>query len=281
MPEEEEKKTRTQLGKEKRLAEKADRKAASDARRAKTAKIQAANDDRIENGTQRQREASRRMDQMEYESGIRYWGNDPTSGRRKPNNPATSPAAGRRTPVEKVGTQGDGINFTSTQMNASGGGGGGVSEVSRLQITKKTPPFYSGDPPAANEFFVSAGLYNGSIPTNIENKFPITVAADTNFYFWLEVTLSSNNPAFATAIAINSGTTRPEIAEVDENVFPSTVYVVLGYVRKTVSSEGVEDWTIVNDGNGNVGAGVYPASYETNSDGELLVFYGYSFQRYN
>jgi hypothetical protein len=265
MPEEEKKKTKTELGKEERLAERADRKAASDGRKAKTAEKQTAIDDRLKYGTQRQIETSARMDRREFNSGLYLRGNDPMAGRRKP--------------VKQVGTQGGGIDFTSTQINAIGGGG--ASEVSRLQITKKTPPFYSGDPPAANEFFVSAGLYNGSIPTNIENKFPITVAADTNFYFWLEVTLSSNNPAFATAIAINGGTTRPEIEEVNENVFPSTVYVVLGYVRKTVPSEGVEDWTIVNDGNGNVGAGVYPARYSTGSDGELFVFYGYSFQRYN
>jgi hypothetical protein len=158
---------------------------------------------------------------------------------------------------------------------------GGAKEVSRLQITKKPPLFYdSAEPVAANEFFISAGLYNGFIPSNISNKFAVNVAADTEFFFWVEVDISATNPAFSTAVVINSGTVMPTIPAIAENVFPSKIYVRLGYVRKTTSGES-DTWTIVNEGNGNIGGGISPSRYTTSSDGNLLVYYGFSFSRHS
>lgn len=165
MPKEEEK-TKTQLGKEKRLAEKAARKAASDARRAKTAKIQAAVDDRVNNGTQRQRAAAKGMDKREREAGLNLRGNDPM--------------AGRRTPVQQVGTQGNGINFTSTQMNATGGGG------------KVSNPFQLVG--AGNKLYLRKGTVNSVVPTYdgteldddyTENELTLPGASSTQAY-WLK-----------------------------------------------------------------------------------------------
>lgn len=186
-------------------------------------------------------------------------------------------AASRAQPPDKI--IGGKIKVTDSgwQLEIPRGGAGGAAAevVSRFQITKTKPPFYDGDPLEANEFFISTGLYNGSLPTNMDAKHAVTVAEDTPFYFWVEVDISSTNPSYATSIEINKGTTLPEIDEIAANVFPDQVYVPIGYVQKSSSGS----FTIVNYGNGNIGAGIAPSRYVTTASGDLNVYYGFTFYR--
>lgn len=154
--------------------------------------------------------------------------------------------------------------------------GGGASEVSRLQIVRTAPPSY--DPGTqgaltADDFFISFGLYNSIIPSNIDDK--ITIIGTATVHVWLEVTISTTNPAYASAVAINHGTTLPSNTPPPTGEWPETVYL---YIGKIEDNDGT--WEITNYGNGNAGGGVYVSAYNVDNDGIVTVGYGFSQARF-
>lgn len=229
MPKEEEK-TKTQLGKEKRLAEKAARKAASDARRAKTAKIQAAVDDRVNNGTQRQRATAKGMDKREREAGLNLRGNDPM--------------AGRRTPAQQVGTQGNGINFTSTQMNAFGGGGSGGSHAFKMSffLDDNDNPVVSFDQRdtdvyirGTNDYYApDASLQDGVNPTgkpsNIDGEIALTSGATNYIYLEASYDDSASTEPDDFEIVVYTAEETLVVSETDGGVTPNELYQSVGAV---------------------------------------------------
>ena len=211
MPEEEKKKTKTELGKEKRLAERADRKAASDARKAKTAEKQAAVDDVIKYGTQRQIETSARMDRREFNSGLYLRGNDPMAGRRKP--------------IQQVGTKGGGIDFTSTQINASGGGSGGSHAFKmRFYLDDNDNPVVSLDQRATNVYIrgtnnyyaPDASLQDGANPTGKPSNINLEIGLDSNQlnYIYLVATYNAANSTQPDTFEIVNSDEKEELAEI-------------------------------------------------------------------
>ena len=149
-----------------------------------------------------------------------------------------------------------------------------VATASRLQITRSAPATYdvvTDGELTKDDFFISFGLYNSLIPTQIDDK--VSISGDT--YFWLKVTVSAVNPAYATACVLESGAAvqtnnPPAVGE-----WPEFAYVNLGRVYAVDGA-----WVIQNYGNGSVGGGVYLSTLNAGAGGVLDVNYGFSFSRF-
>jgi len=149
---------------------------------------------------------------------------------------------------------------------------------SRLQITRTAPASYDAETDGeltANDFFISFGLYNALIPTNIDEKH--TLSGIDKTYFWLKVTLSETNPAYASAVVIENGTTLPTNDPVGADEFPSDVYILIGHVDRDSTDDS---WAIDNYGNGNASGGAYVSAYNVDNDGIVTVKYGFSHARF-
>jgi len=172
-------------------------------------------------------------------------------------------------PGIRVQRTGGGITISATRK----AGKGGTSNGSWLQITKTPPWNYDSATEGAlteNDFFVSFGLYNGLIPTDIDTK--ITISGETHVY--LGVVISSVNPAYTTSVEIATDTVAPVNAAPVAGEFPATVYVPIGKIEDNDGS-----WVVTNYGNGGVAGSVYLSSFSAGSDGVLESTYGYSYAR--
>ena len=163
---------------------------------------------------------------------------------------------------------GDGVEDVGTPPVS-----GGSAAVSRLQITRSPPFSYDGTTLTDNDFFVSFGLYNGEVPTAIDDKITVTGTATT--YVYLEITVSITNPAYAASIAIGTAATRPSNTPAADGEWPGTVYINLGQIEDDAGT-----WRIVNNGNGNVGGSIYVSRYNIDSAGVVDVSYAFSYSRF-